>query len=65
MGLALDILLEDTSQNFYDWQANAQISGNIVPELVTTIGATSSTVSDGSGLQGSTSAQALFLKRLY
>ena len=56
-GAPRTILFYDALRNPYTWVTKAGDS-------LTTVGSQSDSVTDGSGLQGSTSPQALFLKRL-
>jgi hypothetical protein len=63
IGAPEQIVLTDSSHNQYDWiEETTGTGGNDV--FLETIGASANAVTDGSGLQGSTSPQALFLKRL-
>jgi hypothetical protein len=56
-GAAKYILMTDQSQNQYDWADN-------LGDLVETYGSSANTTTDGTGLKGSTTAQAVFLKTL-
>jgi hypothetical protein len=56
-GLPKQLIFFDILRNQYNWAGE---DGN----LITTIGSAANAVTDGSGLQGATTAQALFLKNL-
>jgi hypothetical protein len=57
--------MTDFQYNIYDWEANVLTSGGgVQQELMYTTGAAAGSVTDGTGLQGSNSVQAIFLKQL-
>jgi hypothetical protein len=64
-GIPHQIVFQDNQGIQYDWGADAlQSNSTVIIEDVTTYGAASNAVTDGTGLQGSTTPQAMFLKQL-